>query len=105
LRLSVTYRQPLHEVMKWPSRHIALLATFMSREPSPEIRIEQSLAQLSALVANAMRSKETKPAKLTDFLLYHNAFKKPEVELTSDRYSEADRLMLQSLSNLGKKPK
>lgn len=99
------YRKPLHEVMTWPAKHIAFLATLLGREPSPEVRIEQGIAQLSALVVNAMRSKESKPAKLVDFLLYHDAFKKPEVELTSDRYSEADRLMLQSLSNIGKKPK
>lgn len=102
LRLSVTYRTPLHEVMQWPAKHIALLATYLGREPAPEVRIEQGIAQLCALVVNAMRNKESKPAKLSDFLLYHDAFKAPQVELTSDRYSDADRLMLSSLMSLRK---
>lgn len=79
-----------------------MLATFLGREPSPEVRIEQGIAQLSALVVNAIRTKESKPAKLVDFLLYHDAFKAPQVELSSDRYSEADRLMLSSFMSLGK---
>lgn len=101
LRLSVFYREPLHEVMRWPAKHITLLAAYLSREPAPEVRIEQGIAQLCALVVNAMRGKETKPAKLVDFLLYHDAFKAKETE-SSERYSEADRQMLASLMSIGK---
>lgn len=104
LRLSVFYREPLHQVRKWPARDIKLLAEYLSREPVPEVRIEQGIAQVCALIVNSMRSKETQPSKLADFLLYRDAFKPPVIE-TEDRYSEADKLMLASIDGIGKPKK
>lgn len=105
LRLSVFYRKPLHEVMQWPAKHIALLTTFLGIEPVPEVRIEQSIAQLSALFVNKINQlggSNADPVGMSKFLLYHDAMKPPIVDVESDRYSDADRLMLSSLMSLGK---
>lgn len=95
MRLSILYREPLSSVMGWPISHVHLIAEYLGREPAPDERIEYAIAQNSALFANANRRKDSAPAKLTDFMLFREAWKKPEPE--SGRYSESDKLMLKAL--------
>jgi len=100
VRLSVLYREPLARVMDWPVSHVRLIATYLSREPAPDERIELALAQIATMYANSHRPKDRPPAKLVDFLPARDAWKAaPAITPSSDRYSESDRLMLSALMN------
>ena len=104
MRLSILYREPLHSVMDWPSSHIVLIASYLNTEPAPDERLEFSIAQLCSMLSNVNLAKDTEPRKLSDFLLFREVWK-PEVKIDSGRYSEADQLMLASLSAIGRKRK
>lgn len=88
--------------MDWPASHIVLVASYLNKDPAPDERIEYAIAQLCAMFSNANSAKTSAPAKLKDFLLFREVWK-PEVKIDSDRYSEADQMMLASLSSLGRK--
>lgn len=47
----------------------------MAREPAPDERIEYAVAQLAAMYANAHRGKGKAPHKLSDFMLFRDAWK------------------------------
>lgn len=83
--------------MDWPVSHVRLIATYLSREPAPDERIELALAQIATMYANSHRPKDRPPAKIVDFLAPRDVWKQAAAEPSSDRYSESDRLMLSAL--------
>lgn len=52
-----------------------MLSQYLAREPAPDERIEYAVAQLAAMYANAHRGKGKPPYKITDFMLFRNAWK------------------------------
>lgn len=57
---------------------MALLAEFFAKEPDPATRIEIAVAQLTACYVNAHRRKGDQPHKVSDFLLFRDAWKQSE---------------------------
>jgi hypothetical protein len=64
--------------MGWPDWSVRLLAEFLAKEPAPPVRIEASVAQLAAIYANAHRRKGAAPHKVSDFLLFDDAWQPAE---------------------------
>ena len=88
MRLSVLYRQPLHEVLRWPAWEVDLLRAFLEREPAPEERIERLIAHLTAITSNVNRDPNKSDAtRVEDLLPHRRAWVKeppPGEDLTSD---------------------
>lgn len=66
--------------MNWPAWEVALLADFLHKEPSPGDRVEVAIAQITTLYYNMHRKRGTPPYKISDFLLYRDAWKQEEKE-------------------------
>lgn len=74
MRLSLTFKRPIHEVLTWPAWEIRLYANFLRHEPVVEERIEIALAQLSANYATVHRPEGADPARLSDYLMYRDVW-------------------------------
>lgn len=79
-KLAVVFRRPLHEVLDWPAWEAALLAEYLSHEPCGDDRTEIAVAQLAAIYVNAHRQKGAQPRRISDFLLFHDAWKSADEE-------------------------
>jgi hypothetical protein len=97
----VLFRRPVREVAKWPAWEVRLLEEFLRREPDPGTRIEYTLAGFAANYFNSHARAGSPRLKLTDFLLFDQAWSKEfdEASFSSDRYSDLDR---EIFSNLGR---
>lgn len=87
--------------MDWPVSHIRLICAYLGTEPSAEERAEYAIAQMTSILVNVNRAKGKPPARLSEFLIFRDAWKKT-VDVNSSRYSAADKLMLTSLMSIGK---
>ena len=64
--------------MQWPDQVIRAYSEYLSKEPSPEEKLEYMLAYGVSVYCNANREKG-KPAKpITDFMLFRGAWKSAE---------------------------
>lgn len=70
-------RVPLAQVLSWPVSHVDLHLAFLAKEPPAEDRIEWAIAQLSALMFNINRAKETAALGPSDFLPFADAWRDP----------------------------
>lgn len=71
------FRRPVSEVLAWPASHIELLLAFLRVEPSPEDRIEQAIARLTAQHYNRTRQEGEEGKGVADFLPFATAWSAP----------------------------
>lgn len=95
MRLAVRCGQPPSVVMGWPVSDIHLLGEFVALEPPPTERLEYLLAHVAAGYFNGHREKGKAATPTEKFLLFRNAWR------FSDRYSEQDLDILESIDRLG----
>lgn len=58
-----------------PEWEVRLWATYFSREPGPDERLEYGIANLLSHYVNAHKARGKKSSKISDFLLFQNAWK------------------------------
>lgn len=86
------YCVPLHEVVGWPNWVVSSLAEYLSKEPSPIERIEYAVAQGTTIYVNGNRQKGSAPKKITDLMMFANAWDKEEPEGYATPHSFAAEL-------------
>jgi len=83
-------------VARWPDWERDLVESYLARNPAPEERLEFATAHLSSIYVAAHQGRGATAPKLTDFLLFKDAFNQaPRVEM--GRYTETDRSLLEAL--------
>lgn len=95
-RLAAQLGKPLHEVVEWPAWSVQLMQVFLSREPTAEERCEVAVAHASAIYAGANMSRGKPRPKISDFMLFRNAW---EQKIDESRYT-ADELKTMAVLGL-----
>lgn len=72
------FRRPLHEIAAWPEVEVRLLEHYLAKQPTPEERIEISLAQLNAnfINANTDPALGRPPVELESQLRFHRVWER-----------------------------
>ena len=100
MQLSLMFKRPLHEILTWPTSHLRLWAAWIIRERTPLERIEMSIAQLCAIVANVNRKKGSKAMTISDFMLFKDVWK--QIPKSGDESFDHDlNLLVNALSGNG----
>jgi len=65
----------LQDVLGWPAWVVSSLREYLGHEPAPIERLEYAMAQGAAIYVNSNRAKGSPSRKVTDFMLFNNAWK------------------------------
>ena len=66
--------------MQWPNSVVRAYAEYLSKEPSPDEKLEYMLAYGIATYCNANRKKGSPASPITDFMLFKKVWKTDDPE-------------------------
>ncbi|MDQ3288652.1 MAG: hypothetical protein M3Q42_10420 [Pseudomonadota bacterium] len=92
------YREPLENVLQWPSAHVRLISKFLQHEPAPEQKIEAAIAKLEQTYVNMHLKKGAASIPLERFLMFRNAWQSEA--LRSERYTDHEKKTIATLMAL-----
>lgn len=80
-----------------------MIEHYLSRQPSPEERVEVVVATIATMYRNAHMARGETPAKLTDYLPFLDpdwSERSPKVDLA--RYDEVDQSILKAMGAISR---